>query len=141
MNHQCDWSHSAKGDPLWLSDPDEGYVEATLVAVQGEAGDKKVIVETKDGKRFTVDAAPPSSAAMLGGRPAPGPSGAAARQRGGQRDQAGARRLLPRSQPREKEQHPHGIENMDDLHPLNEATILSNIEHRFRLDYIYTRTG
>ncbi len=30
---------------------------------------------------------------------------------------------------------------MDDLHPLNEATILSNIEHRFRLDYIYTRTG
>ena len=31
-------------------DPDEGYVEATLVAVQGEEGDKKVIVETKDGK-------------------------------------------------------------------------------------------
>lgn len=30
---------------------------------------------------------------------------------------------------------------MDDLHPLNEASILSNIEHRFRLDYIYTRTG
>lgn len=19
MNHQCDWSHSTKGDPLWLS--------------------------------------------------------------------------------------------------------------------------
>jgi myosin heavy subunit len=30
---------------------------------------------------------------------------------------------------------------MDDLYPLNEASILSNIEHRFRLDDIYTRTG
>lgn len=30
---------------------------------------------------------------------------------------------------------------MDDLHPLNEATILANIAHRFRMDQIYTRTG
>lgn len=87
-----------------------------------------------------MDAAPPSLGAAASGRPAPGPS-SGARQRGGQRDQAGTRRLLPRSQPREKVQHPHGIENMDDLYPLNEATLLSNIEHRFRLDYIYTRTG
>jgi myosin heavy subunit len=30
---------------------------------------------------------------------------------------------------------------MDDLHPLNEATIVANIEQRFRMDLIYTRTG
>jgi myosin heavy subunit len=30
---------------------------------------------------------------------------------------------------------------MDDLHPLNEASILANIEFRFRIDNIYTRTG
>jgi hypothetical protein len=43
--------------------------------------------------------------------------------------------------PRTTQRHPHGVENMDDLYPLNEASILSNVEHRFRLDYIYTRTG
>lgn len=46
MNHQGDWSHNNKGDPLWLSDADEGYLEATLVSVAGD----KVIVEDKSGK-------------------------------------------------------------------------------------------
>jgi len=46
MNHHGDWSHSGKGDPLWLSDADEGYLEATLVSVQGD----KIIVEDKGGK-------------------------------------------------------------------------------------------
>lgn len=46
MNHQFDWSHSSKGDPLWLSDTDEGYIEALLVSVQGD----KIIVEDKGGK-------------------------------------------------------------------------------------------
>lgn len=46
MNHHGDWSHSRKGDPLWLSDADEGYLEATLVSVQGD----KIIVEDKGGK-------------------------------------------------------------------------------------------
>jgi hypothetical protein len=46
MNHHGDWSHSGKGDPLWLSDPDEGYLEATLVSMQGD----KIIVEDKGGK-------------------------------------------------------------------------------------------
>lgn len=64
----------------------------------------------------------------------------------------GMRRLLPRASnvsaasPTTKtsvppELHCHNMENMDDLHPLNEATILANVAHRFRTDQIYTRTG
>lgn len=46
MNRHGDWSHSLKGDPLWVSDADEGYLEATLVFMQGD----KIIVEDKGGK-------------------------------------------------------------------------------------------
>ena len=35
----------------------------------------------------------------------------------------------------------NGVENMDNLQSLQEASILDNIQHRFRMDLIYTNTG
>ena len=43
--------------------------------------------------------------------------------------------------PRAVENNHVTVENMDDLTPLNAACILSNVDYRFRLDEIYTRTG
>lgn len=89
-------------------------------------------------QRYTVDAGQSNNVNASSSSSTTGPS------RG--KKNAGAttsRRLLPRSNPQQQHQHQYhkGIENMDEIHPLNEATILCNIEHRFRLDYIYTRTG
>lgn len=97
-------------------------------------------------KRYTVDAGATSGDG----------SHAALHSSGGirKKNAEAARRLLPRassshsisssgapSSTRPHLNHHHSIENMDDLHPLNEATILANIAHRFRMDQIYTRTG
>ena len=131
-HHQGTWAHSSKGDALWLSDPDEGYVEVHLVALQ-DGG--KLVVEDNDGKRFTVDVSGHASSTTVPRRKHGGADGI-------------VRRLLPRgggdsssSSSSSGSSSTKGIENMDDLHPLNEASILANVTHRFRLDKIYTRTG
>ncbi|KAG5189663.1 P-loop containing nucleoside triphosphate hydrolase protein [Tribonema minus] len=115
MDHLADWSFANPGHPVWLSDTDEGFVEATITSVKGSI----VVVTTKGGKKVTVDADAPKKTSPRGRKPLDEPL-----------------RLLPRAA-----QTAEGVENMDDLNPLNEATIVANIESRFRMDLIYTRTG
>lgn len=121
MIHQENWSHAVEGDPCWISDPDQAYLEATILTVNGD----NVTVQTKGGKRFVVDV---KAALNPLQKPKPGTKKGKAEE---------PRKLLPRSVNRPGQ----GVENMDDLHPLNAASILANIELRFRLDNIYTRTG
>lgn len=106
-----------------------------------------LIVQCICVKRFTVDAD-----ALSRGGPPPALHGTGRNGGGRKKNAEGMRRLLPRASnvsaasPTTKtsvppELHCHNMENMDDLHPLNEATILANIAHRYRTDQIYTRTG
>ncbi|KAG5189092.1 P-loop containing nucleoside triphosphate hydrolase protein [Tribonema minus] len=115
MDHLVDWSFASPGHPVWLSDTDEAFVEATITSVKANI----VVVTTKAGRKVTVDTDAPKKAATRGRKPSDEPL-----------------RLLPRAP-----QTAEGVENMDDLNPLNEATIVANIETRFRMDLIYTRTG
>jgi myosin heavy subunit len=120
MLHQENWSHAVEGDPCWVSDPDEAFIEATILGVSGD----NVSVQTRAGKRMVIDAKAPLNPQKT-------------RKTKGKQGTDEPRRLLARSTQRA----PNGVENMDDLSPLNAASILSNIELRFRLDHIYTRTG
>lgn len=116
MDHLADWKFANKGYPCWISDADEAFLEATIDSISGNT----VTVTTKSGKKVTVDTQAPL-------KPAPR----------GRKAQDEPLRLLPRG----VERSTQGAANMDDLHPLNEASILTNIEQRFRMDLIYTRTG
>jgi hypothetical protein len=49
--------------------------------------------------------------------------------------------VLSRSSPRTTQVYNNGVPNMDDLATLHEASILDNIELRFRMDRIYTNSG
>ena len=118
MDHQVTWNKLAEGSPVWLSDPDHAYVEGKLLEVDDTG--TRLTVEADGNQRIHVDTT------LVGKAPK-------TRRRGA----APVRKVVPRA----VEGSHVTVENMDDLSPLNAACILANVEYRFRLDSIYTRTG
>ena len=114
MNHHASWRASDEGGLCWVSDPSQAYIEAKVKAVRG----KQLLATTSDGREFSLDVEAPLKPPSRTQKEPP-------------------RRVLPRLVLRE----PNGVENMDHLQILHEASILENIERRFRMDLIYTNTG
>ena len=114
MNHSTNWGSSDVGGLCWVSDPAQAYVEAKVTAVGGG----KVRATSNDGRDFEVDLQLPLKPPSRKQKEAP-------------------RRILQRVPLTSN----NGVENMDNLSTLHEASILDNIEHRFRMDLIYTNTG
>mmetsp|Transcript_7081 Transcript_7081/g.23249 ORF Transcript_7081/g.23249 Transcript_7081/m.23249 type:complete len:853 (+) Transcript_7081:105-2663(+) len=114
MNHSNKWKASDEGGLCWVSDPAQAYVEARVKSV------RKGFIKAgaSDGREFDIDLELPLKPPSRTQKEPP-------------------RRVLPRLVLRE----PNGVENMDNLEVLHEASILENIERRFRMDLIYTNTG
>jgi myosin heavy subunit len=112
MDHQKDWTGVSQGTLVWISDEDEAFVPGEIKSVTGGT---KVVVSLEGGKEVTVDT-------TKVGKPV-------------KRGESEPIKILPR------DASAFPVDNMDDLTPLNAASILENIRMRFRLDQIYTRTG
>jgi hypothetical protein len=114
MNHSTQWSSSDVGGLCWVSDPAQAYIEARVTSVE-----KGVVrAEASDGRTFDVDLQLPLKPPSRKQKEPP-------------------RRILQRVPLTTN----NGVENMDNLQSLQEASILDNIQHRFRMDLIYTNTG
>ena len=114
MNHSTQWSASDVGGLCWVSDPAQAYIEARVTSVE-----KGVVrAEASDGRTFDVDLQLPLKPPSRKQKEPP-------------------RRILQRVPLTTN----NGVENMDNLASLQEASILDNIQHRFRMDLIYTNTG
>ncbi len=114
MNHSTQWSSSDVGGLCWVSDPAQAYIEARVTSVE-----KGIVrAEASDGRTFDVDLQLPLKPPSRKQKEPP-------------------RRILQRVPLTTN----NGVENMDNLQSLQEASILDNIQHRFRMDLIYTNTG
>ena len=116
MNHSSNWGASDVGGLCWVSDPAEAYIEATVEAIDG----KMVTCASSDGRHFELDVQAPLQPPAKRGR-----------------KQEPPRRILQRVPITEA----RGVDNMDELSTLHEASILHNIEIRFRYDLIYSNSG
>ena len=97
-----------------MSDPAQAYIEARVTSVE-----KGIVrAEASDGRTFDVDLQLPLKPPSRKQKEPP-------------------RRILQRVPLTTN----NGVENMDNLQSLQEASILDNIQHRFRMDLIYTNTG
>ena len=97
-----------------MSDPAQAYIEARVTSVE-----KGVVrAEASDGRTFDVDLQLPLKPPSRKQKEPP-------------------RRILQRVPLTTN----NGVENMDNLQSLQEASILDNIKHRLRMDLIYTNTG
>ena len=114
MNHSTQWSSSDVGGLCWVSDPAQAYIEARVTSVENGI----VRAEASDGRTFDVDLQLPLKPPSRKQKEPP-------------------RRILQRVPLTTN----NGVENMDNLQSLQEASILDNIQHRFRMDLIYTNTG
>ena len=114
MNHTTNWSSSDAGGLCWVSDPHEAYLEAKV----DEVGGGVVKATTSDGRPFNIDLKAPLAKPSRGKRAPKEPP----------------RRILQR----EAVTRANGYNDMDEMRMLHEASILNNIELRFRLDHIYT---
>eukprot|EP00633_Aureoumbra_lagunensis_P006322 CAMPEP_0197311112 /NCGR_PEP_ID=MMETSP0891-20130614/9629_1 /TAXON_ID=44058 ORGANISM="Aureoumbra lagunensis, Strain CCMP1510" /NCGR_SAMPLE_ID=MMETSP0891 /ASSEMBLY_ACC=CAM_ASM_000534 /LENGTH=1392 /DNA_ID=CAMNT_0042797071 /DNA_START=168 /DNA_END=4346 /DNA_ORIENTATION=- len=114
MNHHSRWSTTDVGGLCWVSDPAQAYMEASLTAV----GEGRATAKTTDGREFDIDLKAPLLPPSRKQKEPP-------------------RRLLQRVPLTTN----NGVENMDNLAVLHEASILDNIQRRFRMDLIYTNTG
>mmetsp|Transcript_8801 Transcript_8801/g.30122 ORF Transcript_8801/g.30122 Transcript_8801/m.30122 type:complete len:889 (+) Transcript_8801:192-2858(+) len=114
MNHSTNWSSSDVGGLCWVSDPAQAYIEAKVTSVGGG----RVTAASNDGRDFDVDLELPLKPPSRKQKEAP-------------------RRVLQRVPLTSN----NGVDNMDNLSTLHEAAILDNIQHRFRMDLIYTNTG
>jgi myosin heavy subunit len=143
------WNSQHEGMPVWVSDPTDAWVEATILAVD-QKGDT-INVELKASRKAFLIRASTAAYNSKGGefnlssegvsihaaRPVTGSRSLAllrSRQTGLQRIEE--RQILPRSTNIKQ-----AYEDMDDLPDLNEASILENTRRRFHMDQIYTRTG
>ena len=117
MNHTTNWSSSDAGGLCWVSDPHEAYLEAKV----DEVGGGVVKATTSDGRPFNIDLKAPLAKPSRGKRAPKEPP----------------RRILQR----EAVTRANGYNDMDEMRMLHEASILNNIELRFRLDLIYTNCG
>ncbi|KAJ8614223.1 hypothetical protein CTAYLR_001136 [Chrysophaeum taylorii] len=114
MNHSANWAETDVGGLCWISDPAQAYLEAQVTAVS----DGHVVAATSDGREFHIDLEAPLKPPSRKQKEPP-------------------RRILQRVPLRSA----NGVENMDNLSALHEASILDNIQLRFRMDLIYTNTG
>ncbi|KAJ8601198.1 hypothetical protein CTAYLR_003237 [Chrysophaeum taylorii] len=92
----------------------QAYIEATVKKVR----ENEVVAATADGREFTIDLEAPLRPPSRKQKEAP-------------------RRILQRV----SLSSASGVENMDNLTALHEASILDNVQFRFRMDLIYTNTG
>ena len=117
QNHTTQWSSSDVGGLCWVSDTHEAYLEATVDEVSKDI----VKATTSDGRSYTIDLKAPLA------KP----------KRGQKQPKEPPRRILQR----EGVHKENGFDDMDEMHMLHEASILNNIETRFRLDCIYSNCG
>jgi len=116
MDHSTNWTNQDAGGLCWVSDPNQAYVEAVFKGISGNIA----TVETAQGQTLEIDIQAPLQ----------GPS---------RKQKEPPRRLLQRV-PVESISMT-GVEDMDNLPALHEASILSNVDLRFRMDKIYTNSG
>mmetsp|Transcript_15759 Transcript_15759/g.49336 ORF Transcript_15759/g.49336 Transcript_15759/m.49336 type:complete len:1407 (-) Transcript_15759:564-4784(-) len=114
MNHSARWASADVGGLCWVSDAAQAYLEASVTAVSGG----HVLATTTDGREFDIDLQAPLKPPSRKQKEPP-------------------RRILQRVPLTTA----NGVENMDNLSALHEASILDNIQLRFRMDLIYTNTG
>lgn len=115
MQHYGEWAGVATGDKCWVSDPHNAYLSATIETVISST-ELEVLTEGDRPLSFRVDLE--QKAVKVDKRSKPEP----------------LRRLLPR-------EGNVNLEDMDELPQLHEASILHNVDVRFRVDKIYTNTG
>eukprot|EP00618_Florenciella_parvula_P035127 CAMPEP_0119481752 /NCGR_PEP_ID=MMETSP1344-20130328/9936_1 /TAXON_ID=236787 /ORGANISM="Florenciella parvula, Strain CCMP2471" /LENGTH=1560 /DNA_ID=CAMNT_0007516129 /DNA_START=105 /DNA_END=4787 /DNA_ORIENTATION=+ len=116
MDHSTNWTNDDAGGLCWVSDPTQAYIEAVFKGISGNIA----TVETVQGQTMEIDIQAPLA----------GPS---------RKQKEPPRRLLQRV-PVESIAL-NGVEDMDNLPSLHEASILSNVDLRFRMDKIYTNSG
>jgi myosin heavy subunit len=117
MSHEVNWTSTNVGGLCWISDPQQAYMQGTVESVD-EANKLVVAKSLTDGKVYNIDLLAPLAPPDRKRKEPP-------------------RRLLQRSPILNN----NGVPNMDDLATLHEASILHNIELRFRMDRIYTNSG
>ena len=133
MNHSTNWSSSDVGGLCWVSDPAQAYIEAKVTSVGGG----RVTAASNDGRDFDVDLELPLKPPSRKQKEAP----RRVLQRVPLTSNNGASARVPGTGNARVTRSYVGVDNMDNLSTLHEAAILDNIQHRFRMDLIYTNTG
>jgi len=117
MRHHGEWSAMNVGDRCWVSDPHNAYLPATIQEVINTR-ELQVVADGDRPLTFTIDLDQKEMKVAKRAQPEP------------------PRRILPRA-------HIDNVnfDDMDELPLLHEASILHNIDVRYRVDKIYTNTG